>query len=506
MAFSLTKLLKGLRLTQENTTSPANLDLLPAGTANTTTTVTTSQTADHTITLPNETGTVLTTASTIDLDQLEAVTANRALASNGAGHIVSTAVTDTELGYVAGVTSAIQTQLNTTSGSLSTETAARISGDATLTSSKANITLNNILPTTAVDINAQKITNSGTPTAPSDLTTKAYVDAAVTGGGANLSLSNLTSPTSVNQNLLPSSTTINLGQLSGNTFSSLFLSVSGWMKNLIIVDSSMNIQGTFGQSTATIDGSSVSSALFLREQNGGTAPIVKLTSGDNTANSTPTSSIILATGSKGGGTGNSGDIKLVTGTSSGGTKGQVILKGSSIDASNTKIVNVATPTTSTDAVNKAYVDRVRARCYESTGQVVSNLTSTVLNFDQIIYDANSLITPGAGTWKFTAPTTGMYDFEVLVQFANFTSTNYMEITCSIYNSSNVLQKTLVIGQTTGVGTTYATSCFGKAAKLMNATDYVQFSVYQDSGASQTIIANFKLDGVNRISIVQLTNG
>lgn len=41
-----------------------------------------------------------------------AITANRALASDSNGIPVHTAVTDTELGYVSGVTSAIQTQLN----------------------------------------------------------------------------------------------------------------------------------------------------------------------------------------------------------------------------------------------------------------------------------------------------------------------------------------------------------------------------------------------------------
>jgi hypothetical protein len=42
---------------------------------------------------------------------ISAITANRALASDASGYPVHTAVTDTELGYVSGVTSAIQTQL-----------------------------------------------------------------------------------------------------------------------------------------------------------------------------------------------------------------------------------------------------------------------------------------------------------------------------------------------------------------------------------------------------------
>ena len=40
------------------------------------------------------------------------LTASKALASDGSGKITASSVTDTELGYVSGVTSAIQTQLN----------------------------------------------------------------------------------------------------------------------------------------------------------------------------------------------------------------------------------------------------------------------------------------------------------------------------------------------------------------------------------------------------------
>ncbi len=48
----------------------------------------------------------------ITLSKLAALTANRAVSSDASGFLVSSAVTDTELGYVSGVTSAIQTQLN----------------------------------------------------------------------------------------------------------------------------------------------------------------------------------------------------------------------------------------------------------------------------------------------------------------------------------------------------------------------------------------------------------
>lgn len=51
-------------------------------------------------------------SAAIALTKLAATTASRALASDASGFIVASSVTDTELGYVSGVTSAIQTQLN----------------------------------------------------------------------------------------------------------------------------------------------------------------------------------------------------------------------------------------------------------------------------------------------------------------------------------------------------------------------------------------------------------
>lgn len=51
-------------------------------------------------------------SAAIELSKLEALTASRALQSDGSGEISVSAVTSTELGYVSGVTSAIQTQLN----------------------------------------------------------------------------------------------------------------------------------------------------------------------------------------------------------------------------------------------------------------------------------------------------------------------------------------------------------------------------------------------------------
>lgn len=51
-------------------------------------------------------------SAAIELSKLAALTANRALQTDGSGVISASSVTNTELGYVSGVTSAIQTQLD----------------------------------------------------------------------------------------------------------------------------------------------------------------------------------------------------------------------------------------------------------------------------------------------------------------------------------------------------------------------------------------------------------
>lgn len=79
--------------------------------------------------------TITGAASTITTSNL---TGSRALVSNGGGKVDVSAVTTTELGYLSGVTSDIQTQLNAKQGTL-TLTTTGTSGAATLGSGILNI-------------------------------------------------------------------------------------------------------------------------------------------------------------------------------------------------------------------------------------------------------------------------------------------------------------------------------------------------------------------------------
>jgi len=99
----------------------------------------------------------ISAVAAIAYSKLAALTFNRALISDGSGVVTASAVTSTELGYVAGVTSAIQTQLN---GKLNL-TGGTLSG--------------------ALDLGGNLLTNVATPVSASDATNKAYVDAAING-------------------------------------------------------------------------------------------------------------------------------------------------------------------------------------------------------------------------------------------------------------------------------------------------------------------------------------
>ena len=94
--------------------------------------------------LDSKQATITGSATTIDTESL---TANRAVISNGSQKIAVSDVTDTELGYLDGVTSAVQTQLDAKSPAASptftgtiTAAAANFSGDVGLTGS-ANLTI-----------------------------------------------------------------------------------------------------------------------------------------------------------------------------------------------------------------------------------------------------------------------------------------------------------------------------------------------------------------------------
>lgn len=112
--------------------------------------------------LNSKQNTITGAASTITTSNL---TSSKVLISNTSGKVAASAVTSTELGYLDGVTSSIQTQLNNKAASTHTHNQYLQLSGGTMT---GNITMR-----------SHKITGLGTPTANTDAATKAYVDQAV---------------------------------------------------------------------------------------------------------------------------------------------------------------------------------------------------------------------------------------------------------------------------------------------------------------------------------------
>ena len=126
------------------------------------------------------------------------LTASRALTSNASGKIADSSVTATELGYLSGVTSAIQTQINGLQGSsavlsdiagLSTSDGNIIVGNGSTfvaesgATARTSLGLGSIATQAAsnVAITGGSVTGLGSPSGGSDATTKTYVDNLVAG-------------------------------------------------------------------------------------------------------------------------------------------------------------------------------------------------------------------------------------------------------------------------------------------------------------------------------------
>lgn len=86
MAFSLQKFIKGILIKEEGTLTPKAIEIIPGGSASTTTIITGSQTANRTITMPDATTTVVGTDATQTLT-------NKTLSGNTATNLISGAGT-----------------------------------------------------------------------------------------------------------------------------------------------------------------------------------------------------------------------------------------------------------------------------------------------------------------------------------------------------------------------------------------------------------------------------
>ena len=119
--------------------------------------------------------TITGSATTIDTESL---TASRAVISNASSKIAVSATTDTELGYLSGVTSAVQTQLGT-----KLTNSNNLSDVSSTSTARTNLGLGTIATQNAnnVAVTGGTITGLGDPSSTSEAATKNYVDNLVAG-------------------------------------------------------------------------------------------------------------------------------------------------------------------------------------------------------------------------------------------------------------------------------------------------------------------------------------
>jgi len=125
--------------------------------------------------LDSKQATITGSATTIDTESL---TASRAVISNSSQKIAVSTTTDTELGYLSGVTSAVQTQLDA-----KLVKASNLSDLTSASTARTNLGLGTIATQNAnnVALTGGTITGLGDPSSTSDAATKNYVDNLVAG-------------------------------------------------------------------------------------------------------------------------------------------------------------------------------------------------------------------------------------------------------------------------------------------------------------------------------------
>lgn len=123
--------------------------------------------------------------------------------------------------------------------------------------------------------------------------------------------------------------------------------------------------------------------------------------------------------------------------------------------------------------------------YNSTAAqtITTGAALAIIDFGTSEYDTNSAVTTGA-SWKFTAPSTGYYHIDTVVQFASATGWNYNERGFLQLFKNNSALVTLDRNDWNNSGATASAMLLnGSVTIKLTAGDYIDIRVAQDSGGN-----------------------
>lgn len=465
MALDIKKFLKGIGILNASDQSKRlTIQVADSSSPNTNVTLQSSATANRTVTLPDASGTVLLSSGSF--------LSNRAVVTDPFGSLSVSPTSSTEIGYVDGVTGPIQTQIDGLDTRIDTLEINSIQNGANLGSGEVIFA-----GKSGTNLNFKTLVAGTNVTLTPDGTSITISSAGGT-SGANTTLSNLTSPTAINQNILPDTD----DSRSIGSVSSAFSAISSRIHNAI--NTTLNtvvgrVVGNGGSDKPS--GGQPGFSIYSDETLSGDFAI--FTDRNVIADSTPTNTLRIETGNKTAGTGNSGNIVLQTGTSVGGSRGSITLNGTEINASSSKIINVANPTNPQDAATKDYVDSQTgpsisrlSRNTTSGTQSISDTTNAQLNFATSVIDTTGGEITGTAPWEYTAAETG-----------------YLKINIQLITNAMVVTSG-------GLG-----GLFVNAANITTATN-TQFAAYysETSNSSKKVIAGQCIIPVTSGDAIRLT--
>jgi len=151
-----------------------------------------------------------------------------------------------------------------------------------------------------------------------------------------------------------------------------------------------------------------------------------------------------------------------------------------IEASNFSLTRVSGPSTI------AASETISALYTTAAGQSIPNNSETVIDFGTKDFDSHGVVTTG-GSWKFTAPASGIYEISAMVEFntgGGWAVAEEAYLTLA-KNGGGVARLAGYIANTAH-STYVALSASPRQIKLL-AGDYIDLRVYQNSGASLALL-------------------